>query len=164
MQCPSKASFATAAAVTSERTKERHIHLISKSNKLIHLIAWNVYKINVINDKMDRWSVKSNHGEMYHSMQILALPGYWINACNPPFLSKMAIFWTVPNAENTWNNVPTSLYRCHSTTSQYVEHHREMRNKRFYRVKHIDRHSILHIFNGSKKYIAFRFFFLSIGT
>lgn len=43
----------------------------------------------------DQWQLKE-------SILNNLLPGYWINACSPPFLSNIAIFWTAPKAAKTY--------------------------------------------------------------
>ena len=43
--------------------------------------------------------------------QVQRLPGYWIKACTPPFLSNMAIFCTGPKAENTYHENKQTKYQ-----------------------------------------------------
>lgn len=88
---------------------------------------------------------------------IWLIPGYWISAWVWPFFSNIAIFWTVPNAENTCKDRPV-MWDYKSLTGLDIK----QKNANSHRVEDINSNSILHIFNGSQKHIAVRFFPLPI--
>ena len=96
----------------------------------------------------------------------MLIPGYWIKACVPPFFSKIAIFWTVPNAENTWNlyNNLAWLEWIKQTTTEFWSIFLKCLPNLTYSMKNIYCNGILHILNWCKKNIALSLHFPSIST